>query len=100
MILPYHTPKPLASVFLHRGKEICGLFTKSRYYLLMRVKGEKIKLIREAKGWSVAELAEQAGVTRQAVESWEKGGVKKLETLAKIADKLGISPNALLETKT
>ena len=66
----------------------------------MRVKGETIKLIREAKGWSVAELAEQAGVTRQAVESWEKGGVKKLETLAKIADKLGISPNALLENKT
>ena len=63
----------------------------------MRVKGENIKLIREAKGWSVERLAEEAGVTRQAVESWEKGGVKTLRTLARIADTLGIKAVSLLE---
>ena len=35
--------------------------------------GEKILNMRKARNWSQEELAERAGVSRQAVSRWESG---------------------------
>lgn len=32
-----------------------------------------LRLIRKSKGWSVAEMAEQLGVSARTVEGWEQG---------------------------
>lgn len=34
---------------------------------------DKIKALREEKGWSQAELARRLGITRNGVNSWEQG---------------------------
>ena len=34
---------------------------------------EKIKALREARGWTQAELARRMGITRNGVNSWEQG---------------------------
>ena len=34
---------------------------------------EKIKALREARGWSQAELSRRLGITRNGVNSWEQG---------------------------
>ena len=43
---------------------------------------EKIKKLREARGWSQAELARRLSVTRNGVNSWEQG--LSLVDLAKV----------------
>jgi len=62
----------------------------------MQVDCSLIKRFREAKGWKPADFALAAGVTRQAVEQWEAGGVKSFRTLQKIAKVLEINPALLL----
>lgn len=56
----------------------------------------RIKILREAKGWSQAQLGEKVGVTASAVSYWENGvrdpGV---ETLRKLAAVLGTDMNYL-----
>jgi len=37
---------------------------------------DEVKAFRATKGWSQATLAQQAGVTNQTVEAWEKKGAK------------------------
>lgn len=34
---------------------------------------DKIKMLREVKGWTQAELARRLGITRNGVNSWEQG---------------------------
>ncbi|MBO6267349.1 MAG: helix-turn-helix transcriptional regulator [Synergistaceae bacterium] len=34
---------------------------------------EKVKTLREARGWTQAELARRLGLTRNGVNSWEQG---------------------------
>ena len=34
---------------------------------------DKIKALREAKGWTQADLARKLGITRNGVNSWEQG---------------------------
>ena len=63
----------------------------------MKVDGAKIKLIRESQSLSKEAFAETAGVTRQAVEAWERGDVRSFKTLAKIADLLKVPEKVLLE---
>lgn len=67
------------------------------YYKAMRVNGEKIKLIRESKSLTKEAFAEAAGVSRQAIEAWEKGNVGSFRTLAKIAELLDVSEKFLVE---
>lgn len=63
----------------------------------MRVNGEKIKLIRESKSLSKEAFANQAGVSRQAIEAWERGSVGSFRTLAKIAGLLNVPEKFLVE---
>ena len=39
----------------------------------MQLIAEKIKALREARGWSQAELSRRLGITRNGVNSWEQG---------------------------
>ena len=63
----------------------------------MKVKGDYIRIYREGKGLTVAEFADVCGVTRQAVEAWERGEVAKFSTLEKIANRLGVKEAALVD---
>lgn len=58
----------------------------------------QIKPLREAKGWTQAELAEQAGVSRITVNRIEQGNHKTidLEVLDRIAKALGVAPGLLI----
>jgi transcriptional regulator with XRE-family HTH domain len=45
----------------------------------MDTMGERIKTLREEKGWSQSELARRVGVERAAVSQWESGQTKELK---------------------
>ena len=63
----------------------------------MKVNGQKIRDIRQALGMSTSLLAEKAGVTRQAVEAWERGGVGSFRMLERIANILQVPEKLLLD---
>ena len=59
--------------------------------------GEKILNMRKARGWSQEELAEQIGVSRQAVSRWESGTAKPdADKILAICDQFGVSADYLL----
>lgn len=59
--------------------------------------GEKILSMRKARGWSQEELAEQIGVTRQAVSRWESGAAKPdADKIIAVCDLFGVSADYLL----
>ena len=59
--------------------------------------GEKILNMRKARGWSQEELADRAGVSRQAVSRWESGSAKPdADKIIVICDLFGISADYLL----
>ena len=55
----------------------------------------QLKSIRKAKGMKQEELADQVGVSPQAVSKWEQGGMPDAALLPAIADALGVSVDAL-----
>lgn len=63
---------------------------------MMKVDGAKIKLIRESRRLTQGVFAARAGVSRQAVISWEKGNVGSFRILNKIAELLDVDPEVLL----
>jgi ribosome-binding protein aMBF1 (putative translation factor) len=59
--------------------------------------GDKIRAARVHRGWSVVDLAEKLGVTRQCVESWEAGKTApRAQRVTKVARVLDLEPAALL----
>ena len=61
----------------------------------------RVKELREAKGWSQAELADKAGIRRatvSAIESNQTTGVD-FETLERMAQALGCDPGYLIVKK-
>jgi putative transcriptional regulator len=65
---------------------------------LKKAIGQRIVQLREAKGWSQADLARQLGKDRQAIEKLENGKVNPtLYSLLEVADALGISLSKLVE---
>lgn len=62
----------------------------------MQINHEKIKAIREVLGLSTQDLADRAALTRQAIEHWEKGGVKTFRTLKRVSEALGVEPDKLI----
>jgi len=63
--------------------------------------GEKILKLRKARGWNQEDLAEQIGVSRQAVSRWESDSAKPdADKIVAICDLFGISTDYLLRDVT
>ena len=67
---------------------------------IRRQLGRNLQRLRQEKGWSQEELAEEAGLHRTYVSGVERG-VRNPTVLivAKLADALGVSPGELLKGK-
>ena len=64
------------------------------------ITGATIKRLREEKGITQTQLAEQIGVSGKTVSKWEKGlSVPDAELLLKIADEFEVSVSELLGAK-
>ena len=62
-----------------------------------------LRLLRQHRKYSRAELARRAGITPQYIATLESGDAQKspsLEKLVKIANALGTTPGKLLEVKS
>jgi transcriptional regulator with XRE-family HTH domain len=60
--------------------------------------GDRIRLLRESKGWLQRELAKAAGVPLRTIGRIERGEVDvRLSTLARIAHGLGVTLTDLLQ---
>lgn len=58
---------------------------------------EKIKALREERGWTQAELANRMGVTRNGVNSWEQGlSVPSPASIVELAKTFSVSTDYLL----
>ena len=57
--------------------------------------GEQIQKFRKARGLTQRELGAAIGVSTQAVSQWENGGAPDVSLLPAIADKLGVTVDAL-----
>lgn len=58
---------------------------------------DKIKALREGKGWSQAELARRLGITRNGVNSWEQGlSMPSPASLVDLAGVFSVSTDYLL----
>ena len=58
---------------------------------------EKIRNLREARGWSQAELARRLGITRNGVNSWEQGlSMPSPAFLVELAKTFSVSTDYLL----
>lgn len=57
----------------------------------------RLKHFREEKGWTQGKLAEESGVSRVTINGIENGkiNVVKTDTLAKLADALGMTISAV-----
>lgn len=64
---------------------------------VVRAFGERLRKLREAKGWTLAELADRAELGSATVFRAEKGlHALSLDALACLADALGVSMGELL----
>ena len=56
----------------------------------MQIDGNRIKIARAEKGWTISRLADQSGVTRKTISEIEKGQKKKIRyaTLQYLANTL------------
>lgn len=61
------------------------------YFQRMPVLAERIKTLRNKKGWSQADLATNAGLTQQAIDKIEKGETQRTRFINEIALALGTS---------
>ncbi len=57
--------------------------------------GEQIAKFRKAQGLTQEDLAKSVGVSSQAVSRWECGGAPDVTLLPAIADRLGVTIDAL-----
>lgn len=67
------------------------------YAMKYRLLGENLQTIRKARGMKQQELADQIGINMQSLSKIERGlNYPTFETLEKIMNALGITPNELL----
>jgi DNA-binding transcriptional regulator YiaG len=64
----------------------------------METMGQRIRALRQAKGWNQERLANLIGVTVSAVSQWERDETKnvKLEAFLTLAEVLGTDPHYLV----
>jgi len=67
----------------------------------MEVNCARIRELREAMGLTLAELGARAEppAPHQVVGQWERGQVKTIRTLNRVAKALGVKPEALLNLR-
>ena len=59
--------------------------------------GEKLQMLRKARGWSQEELAQQINVSRQALSKWESGAaVADTENVIALSRLFGVTTDYLL----
>lgn len=68
------------------------------YAVPMETMGERIRTLRQARGWSQGQLADRVGVTTGAVSHWENGATKniKLQTFLSLCSELATTPHYLI----
>jgi DNA-binding XRE family transcriptional regulator len=73
-------------------------FQAESYPNYMETMGDRIKLLRQAKGWTQEQLGQRLGVTKVAVSQWETGGTSnvRLKTFLALCEELGTSPQYLI----
>lgn len=66
--------------------------------VVMETIGDRIRILRTAKGWSQDKLAQSIGVSRVAVTKWENGDSKnlKLDNLMRLCELFFVSPEYLI----
>ncbi len=62
---------------------------------MANVLSERIAELRKERGLTQEQLGQLAGVSAQAVSKWEKGGAPDVELLPTLADRLGVTIDAL-----
>jgi transcriptional regulator with XRE-family HTH domain len=74
------------------------LVTDENTLYAMETMGERISVLRQARGLSVTELAEKIGVTRALVWQWEEDMVKGIrpENFVRLCHALGTTPEYLV----
>ena len=64
---------------------------------VVQVIAEKIKALRQARGWTQSELARRMGVTRNGINSWEQGlSMPSLSSLVELAKTFSVTTDYLL----
>lgn len=60
--------------------------------------GDRIRMLRKAKGWTQEQLGGEVGVSREAVSQWEIGPTKNIKnrTFARLVRALGTTQDYLL----
>jgi transcriptional regulator with XRE-family HTH domain len=65
---------------------------------LMRIDGEKLRRLRERRLWLIGDLAEQSGVHRNLISTYEHGkSGAHPDTIRKLARALGVEPQELVQ---
>lgn len=64
----------------------------------METMGDRIRTLRKSKGWTQQKLADELGVTREAVSQWESGEIKniKLATFLALIELFGTTHEYLV----
>jgi transcriptional regulator with XRE-family HTH domain len=62
----------------------------------MEVNVDRLKTLRVDRGWSIRQLAEQAGVSQTTVWKLEHGGRANAATLKKLGDVFGVRASELM----
>lgn len=66
----------------------------------MKMTAERIKTLREARGWTQAELARRLNITRNGVNSWEQGlSMPSPACLVDLAKLFSVSTDYLLDVE-
>lgn len=61
----------------------------------MAINGQKVREIREAKGWSQPDLARASGVSQQTIDLIERSKTKRTKFVIELADALECAPSEL-----
>lgn len=64
------------------------------------LKKDRVKQLREAKGWSQETLSTKAIMSLKTISSIENGASARISTVGKLAKALGVEPSALLAEST